>query len=85
MNIQDAVELLVAIEAINNVENEQVTRLGLTLAAFPLHPQLAKILLYGVLFKCADPIMSIVSILNDKDPFTLRFRGKDGLDEVRRR
>ena len=82
-NIKDSVDLLVAIGAFDR--DERVTSLGEVLARLPLHPQLGKMLLYGVLFKCVDPILSIVCVLNDKDPFTLRFRGKEGLDVVRRK
>ncbi len=43
------------------------------LSKMTLHPQLGKMLLYGVLMHCVNPILAIVSVLDDKDPFSLVF------------
>jgi ATP-dependent RNA helicase DHX36 len=84
-NVNDAVDLLVNIEAINDNHNEQLTPLGHKLAHLPLHPQLGKMLVLAALFKCVDPILTIVAILNEKDPFMLQgFKNRDKLDKIRR-
>ncbi len=38
---------------------EAITRLGRHLAALPLPPAAGKLLLYGLLFKCLDPLLTI--------------------------
>lgn len=38
---------------------EALTRLGRHLAALPLPPAAGKLLLYGVLFRCLDPLLTI--------------------------
>jgi HrpA-like RNA helicase len=71
-NIDVAVNRLVAIEAIDDPINEQLTLLGHKLVHLPLHPQLGKMLVWAAMFKCVDPILTIVAILNEKDPFVLQ-------------
>ena len=50
-------QLLEDIGALN--EQEHLTSLGRHLAALPLPPALGKMLLYGVLFSCLDPILTV--------------------------
>ncbi len=38
---------------------EQLTVLGRHLAALPLPPRIGKMLLYGVLFGCLDPVLTV--------------------------
>jgi HrpA-like RNA helicase len=51
--------------------DESITQLGKFLAAIPLKAQHAKMLLYGIFFKCIDPILTIVSILSFQSPFNV--------------
>ena len=37
----------------------------------PIEPKLGKMVLYGVVLKCLDPILTIVCCISYKDPFTL--------------
>ena len=81
-SVHDAVELLVQIGALD--KNENLTHLGENLAKIPLHPQLGKMVLMAVCFRCLDPILSIVSVLSEKDPFVLKSRNKkQELDKIR--
>lgn len=48
---------------------ERLTPLGFHLAKLPMDPQTGKMILMGALFSCLDPILSIASCLNFKDPF----------------
>lgn len=57
--------------------DETLTQLGLYLADIPLNANYGKMLIYGVLFKCLDPILTIVSILSIGEPFTLPRREQD--------
>ena len=38
---------------------EELTLLGRHLAALPLPPRVGKLLLYGVLFRCLDPVLTV--------------------------
>jgi HrpA-like RNA helicase len=50
---------------------EEVTPLGSHLLELPLEPVLGKVLLHGVLLKCLDPVLSIVSCAAYRDPFQI--------------
>merc|ERR1711963_1007136 len=42
------------------------------MAMIPLHPQLSKMLILSCIFQCLKPILGIVAVLNEKDPFVLK-------------
>lgn len=85
VNVDDAINLLVQMEALDP-NRQELTPLGKKMSMLPLHPHLSKMLIFGCLFKCLDPILSIVSILEEKDPFVLRgFRDLKGLDLIRKK
>ena len=50
-------------------ENEQLTPLGKHLAALPVDIGVGRLILYGALFRCAQPILLIAAALSDKSPF----------------
>ncbi|KAK9888068.1 hypothetical protein WA026_000343 [Henosepilachna vigintioctopunctata] len=50
-------------------EEESLTPLGYYLAKLPISPQLGKMLLLGVFFKCLDPILNVAVALDYKSPF----------------
>ncbi|XP_077514316.1 3'-5' RNA helicase YTHDC2-like isoform X2 [Amblyomma americanum] len=64
-----AVTLLKTIDALD--PSEQLTELGLHLLDLPIDPHLGKMVLYAVVLKCLDPVLTIVSCLTVKDPFVL--------------
>ncbi|KAK6153998.1 hypothetical protein DH2020_013637 [Rehmannia glutinosa] len=47
------------------------------LSMLPVEPKLGKMLIYGAIFNCLDPIMTIVAGLSVKDPFLMPFDKKD--------
>lgn len=51
--------------------DETMTQLGRNLVSIPLNVHHAKMILYGIFFKCIDPILTIVSILSLECPFVL--------------
>lgn len=59
--VRTAILHLQEIEALD--ENEQLTQLGRHLVDLPVEPRLAKMLIYAVIFKCLDPVLTIVSLL----------------------
>ncbi|XP_013779316.1 probable ATP-dependent RNA helicase YTHDC2 isoform X2 [Limulus polyphemus] len=64
-----AVTLLKTIDALDPWE--QLTELGLHLLDLPIEPRLGKMVLYSVVLKCLDPILTVVCALAYKDPFLL--------------
>ncbi|XP_044006337.1 3'-5' RNA helicase YTHDC2-like [Aphidius gifuensis] len=69
---RNAVQLLKSIDALDAWED--LTELGVHLLDLPVEPRLGKMLLYSVVLKCIDPILTIVCSLAYKDPFILPSR-----------
>ena len=66
---RNAVQLLKTIDALDPWED--LTELGSHLLDLPIEPRLGKMLLYAVVLKCLDPVLTIVCSLSYKDPFVL--------------
>lgn len=43
----------------------------------PVEPKLGKMLIFGAIFNCLDPVMTIVAGLSIRDPFLMPFDKKD--------
>ncbi|XP_052829379.1 3'-5' RNA helicase YTHDC2 [Octopus bimaculoides] len=67
--IRNALQLLKQIDALDPWED--LTELGHHLADFPIAPSLGKMVLYSVVLKCLDPVLTIVCSLANKDPFLI--------------
>ncbi|KAH6756762.1 RNA helicase family protein [Perilla frutescens var. hirtella] len=75
LSVQNAVEYLKMIGALD--EKENLTVLGRYLSMLPVEPKLGKMLIFGAIFNCLDPIMTIVAGLSVRDPFLMPFDKKD--------
>ncbi|XP_057952642.1 DExH-box ATP-dependent RNA helicase DExH3 [Malania oleifera] len=75
LSVQNAIEYLMIIEALD--ENENLTLLGHFLSMLPVEPKLGKMLILGAIFNCLDPIMTVVGGLSVRDPFLMPFDKKD--------
>ncbi|CAM8917101.1 unnamed protein product [Rhodiola kirilowii] len=73
--VQNAVEFLKMIGALDETEN--LTNLGKYLSILPVDPKLGKMLIMGTIFRCFDPILTIVAGLSVRDPFLLPQDKKD--------
>lgn len=62
-----AIENLKAIEALT--EDESLTALGRTLSRLPVHPSLGKMVLWGIIFRCLDPMIVLSSLDQDRSLF----------------
>lgn len=67
--VEAAVSLLTDIGALDS--EERLTSLGRHLAALPLPPALGKMLLYGVLYRCLDPVLTVACCMAYRDPWVL--------------
>lgn len=81
--VQNAIELLMTIGALN--EAEELTPLGCHLATLPMDPRIGKMLLMGAVFQCLGPALTIAAALGHRDPFVLPIDRKEAADEARRR
>ncbi|XP_026557436.1 ATP-dependent RNA helicase DHX36 [Pseudonaja textilis] len=63
---------------------EQLTPLGVHLARLPVEPHIGKMILFGALFCCLDPVLTIAAGLSFKDPFVIPL-GKEKLADARRK
>ncbi|KAK6143234.1 hypothetical protein DH2020_023582 [Rehmannia glutinosa] len=73
--VQNAVDFLKMIGALD--ENENLTHLGKFLSVLPVDPKLGKMLIMGAIFRCFDPILTVVAGLSVRDPFLLPQDKKD--------
>lgn len=81
-SIKKSVDLLKRIDALD--EQENLTELGIHLAKLPADAQIGKCLLYGVLLKCLDPIVTIISMLSTNYPFDVPPEQRSNVRALRR-
>ncbi|MCL7032494.1 hypothetical protein MKW94_002396 [Papaver nudicaule] len=81
LSVQNAVEYLKVVGALD--EKENLTNLGGYLSMLPVEPKLGKMLILGAIFKCVDPILTVVAGLSSRDPFLAPFDKKDLADSVK--
>ncbi|XP_055842981.1 3'-5' RNA helicase YTHDC2 [Episyrphus balteatus] len=67
--VQNAIKKLKIIGVFT--EDELITELGRHLVDIPVDVQLGKALMYGIFFKCVEPLTTIVAFHSVKDPFIL--------------
>ena len=84
VSVLDAITSLVQFDAIRGPYNE-LTPMGKYMAMIPLHPQLAKMLVLSCIFKCLEPVLSIVACLSEKDPFLLGYVADGTRAEIKQR
>lgn len=53
--------------ALDHAQN--LTALGFHLARLPVEPHIGKLILFGALLGCLDPVLTIAASLSFKDPF----------------
>ncbi|XP_049294920.1 3'-5' RNA helicase YTHDC2-like [Anopheles funestus] len=68
-SIKQSIKYLQKVGALD--DDESVTDLGYTLAELPVDARLGKMLLYGILMKCYEPVLLIVCILSVNDLFVI--------------
>ncbi|CAN9511472.1 unnamed protein product [Ophioblennius macclurei] len=65
-------------------EEENLTALGFHLARLPVEPHIGKLILFGALLGCLDPVLTIAASLSFKDPFFIPL-GKEKMADMRRK
>uniref|UniRef100_A0A3B5LWD9 ATP-dependent DNA/RNA helicase DHX36 n=1 Tax=Xiphophorus couchianus TaxID=32473 RepID=A0A3B5LWD9_9TELE len=77
-----AIKSLTDLNALDHAEN--LTALGFHLARLPVEPHIGKLILFGALLGCLDPVLTIAASLSFKDPFFIPL-GKEKMADMRRR
>ncbi|KAM7399204.1 hypothetical protein PAMP_018490 [Pampus punctatissimus] len=77
-----AIKNLTDLNALDRSEN--LTVLGVHLARLPVEPHIGKLILFGALLGCLDPVLTIAASLSFKDPFFIPL-GKEKMADMRRK
>ncbi|KAG2237503.1 hypothetical protein INT48_005539 [Thamnidium elegans] len=77
--------LRIKVQALTVDGNESLTPLGAHLSNLPVDVHIGKMILFGAIFKCLDPILTIAASLSFKSPFVRPFGKEDEADAARAR
>ncbi|XP_038057794.1 ATP-dependent DNA/RNA helicase DHX36-like [Patiria miniata] len=77
-----ALESLVQMNALD--DREKLTPLGYHLARLPVSPTIGRMILFGAMFCCLDPILTVAASLSFKDPFVIPL-GKEKMADAQRK
>ncbi|XP_071961739.1 putative ATP-dependent RNA helicase DHX57 [Antedon mediterranea] len=81
-NISDAITRLCNLGALN--KDQQLTALGYHLASLPVDVRIGKLMLFGAIFRCLDPVLTIAAVLSYRSPFVAPFGKKEEADKKRK-
>ncbi|KAI8089248.1 P-loop containing nucleoside triphosphate hydrolase protein [Halteromyces radiatus] len=81
--VKNAIQTLQEVQALSNDEFETLTPLGTHLANLPVDVHIGKMILFGAIFRCLDPILTIAAALSFKSPFVRPFGDEDEADKAR--
>uniref|UniRef100_A0A8C3VEU2 ATP-dependent RNA helicase DHX29 n=1 Tax=Catagonus wagneri TaxID=51154 RepID=A0A8C3VEU2_9CETA len=77
--ISNAMHLLRKIGACE-LNEPKLTPLGQHLAALPVNVKIGKMLIFGAIFGCLDPVATLAAVMTEKSPFTTPIGRKDEAD-----
>lgn len=83
--LDSAIRSLREVEAIDLTERGDLTALGKHMANIPADLRISKMLIFGSVFGCLDPIVTIASIMSLKSPFTSPMEKRAEAREARER
>ncbi|ORE07464.1 HA2-domain-containing protein [Rhizopus microsporus var. microsporus] len=81
--IDNAISSLKEAQALTTEEDERLTPLGSHLVNLPVDIHIGKMILFGAIFRCLDPILTIAAMLSYKSPFARPF-GKEREADIAR-
>ncbi|KAG0197455.1 hypothetical protein BGX28_009063 [Mortierella sp. GBA30] len=81
--IENAIQALQDVRALT--EAEELTPLGVHLCNLPVDVHIGKMILFGSIFKCLDPILTVAAMLSFKSPFVTPFGAEDEADAAKQR
>ena len=81
--IASALRSLTELDAID--ATDELTPLGHHLAELPVDARLGKMMLYGAMFSCLDPVLTIAAGVGFRSPFVSPMDKRDEADEAKRK
>jgi len=81
--IASALRSLTELDAID--ASDELTPLGHHLAELPVDARLGKMMLYGAMFSCLDPVLTIAAGVGFRSPFVSPMDKRDEADEAKRK
>ncbi|CAM6094943.1 unnamed protein product [Calypogeia fissa] len=79
--VHAAINVLQQLGAIDEYQN--LTNLGKTLAKLAVHPRFGKMLVFGALLGCLDPLLTIAAAACFRDPFVSPVARREEADRIR--
>lgn len=74
----------IQVQALTVVDGEEtLTALGTHLANLPVDVHIGKMILFGAIFRCLDPVLTIAAALSYKSPFVRPFGQEAEADKAR--
>jgi ATP-dependent RNA helicase DHX36 len=61
----------------------ELTALGFHLATLPVEPRIGKMMIYGSLFGCIGPALTMAASMSSRSPFVAPFNQRDASDKAR--
>ncbi|CEP19067.1 hypothetical protein [Parasitella parasitica] len=83
--LDSAIRSLRQVEAIESTDRGDLTALGKHMANIPADLRISKMLLFGSVFSCLDPILTIASIMSLKSAFTSPMEKREEARQARER
>ncbi|TPX60790.1 hypothetical protein PhCBS80983_g01504 [Powellomyces hirtus] len=80
--VRQAVLTLRTLQALT--KEEDLTPLGFHLGRLPLDVRIGKLLVFGSIFQCLDPVLTIAAAMSHKSPFVAPFEIRDQADRKKR-
>ena len=62
----------------------ELTPLGFHLATLPVDPRIGKLIIFGSLFGCIEPALTIAAAMSSKSPFVRPYDSREAADEARK-
>ncbi|KAF9103570.1 ATP-dependent RNA helicase dhx29 [Mortierella sp. GBA35] len=81
--IENAIQALQDVRALTTTQ--ELTPLGIHLCNLPVDVHIGKMILFGSIFKCLDPVLTVAAMLSFKSPFVTPFGAEDEADAAKAR
>ncbi|RUS29602.1 P-loop containing nucleoside triphosphate hydrolase protein [Jimgerdemannia flammicorona] len=79
--VQNAIDSLVEVQALTSAE--RLTPLGVHLSNLPVDVHIGKMILFGAVLRCLDPVLTVAAYLSFKSPFIRPFGREAEADAAR--
>ncbi|KAF9585630.1 hypothetical protein BGW38_001480 [Lunasporangiospora selenospora] len=80
--IENAIQALQDVGALTRLQ--ELTPLGVHLCNLPVDVHIGKMILFGTIFKCLDPILTIAAMLSFKSPFVTPFGSEEEAEAAKK-